>query len=124
MADRAAVARVETGLRDAGLTLLNAATLGAADTQALAALRADGSAVRISGQLYAHADVAAAVQRRIVAVLAATGSGSLAEIRDALGTGRKSAQAFLEYLDAQRVTRRGADDRRVLRARATTRSPS
>jgi selenocysteine-specific elongation factor len=124
MADRAAVARVETGLRDAGLTLLNAATLGAADTQALAALRADGSAVRISGQLYAHADVAAAVQRRIVAVLAATGSGSLAEIRDALGTGRKSAQAFLEYLDAQRVTRRDADDRRVLRARATTRSPS
>ena len=87
-------------------------------SRALTALRADGRAVRISGQLYAHAELAADVRGRIIALIEATGSVSLAEIRDALDTGRKSAQAFLEYLDAQRVTRRQPDDRRILRGHA------
>jgi selenocysteine-specific elongation factor len=107
---------VEAELRDAGLALLNAASLDAAGTQALAALRVDGRAVRINGQLYAHGDLAAEVQSRIVALIEETGSVSLAEVRDALDTGRKSAQAFLEHLDAEHVTRRQPDDRRVLRA--------
>jgi selenocysteine-specific elongation factor len=119
--DPAAVARVEAGLRSASLALLNAASLDAADARALAALRADGRAVRISGQLYAPAELAAEVQRTIVALIQTAGSASLAEVRDALGTGRKPAQAFLEHLDAQRVTRRGPDDRRVLRARTAAR---
>jgi selenocysteine-specific elongation factor len=119
--DPAAVVHLEAGLRDAGLALLSAASLSAADTHALAALRADGRAVRISGQLYAHADLVASVQSKIIALIQATGSASLAEIRDSLGTGRKSAQAFLEYLDAQRVTRRQPDDRRVLGRRAPAR---
>jgi selenocysteine-specific elongation factor len=113
--DPVVVTRVEAELREAGLALLNAAPLDAAGTQALAALRANGEAVRISGQLYAHADLAAEVQSKIVALIEDAGSVSLAEVRDALDTGRKSAQAFLEYLDTQRVTRRQADDRRVLR---------
>ncbi len=116
--DPAAVLRVEADLRDAGLALLNAASLDPADSRALAALRADGRAIRISGQLYAHADVAADVQSRIIELIETTSSVSLPEIRDALGTGRKSAQAFLEYLDAQRVTRRQPDDRRILRGHA------
>jgi selenocysteine-specific elongation factor len=120
--DHVAVARVETGLRDAGPALLNAASLGAVDSEALAVLRTDGRAVRISGQLYAHAELAAEIHGKVVALIEATGSASLGEIRDALGIGRKSAQAFLEYLDAQRVTRRQPDDRRVLRRRAAARS--
>jgi selenocysteine-specific elongation factor len=71
----------------------------------------------VSGTLYAHADVAAAVREQIVALLEREGSTSLAEVRDALATSRKPAQAFLEHLDAERVTRRLPDDRRVLRAR-------
>jgi selenocysteine-specific elongation factor len=43
------------------------------------------------------------------------GSASLAEVRTALAVSRKSAQAFLELLDAERVTRRRPDDRRELR---------
>ncbi len=113
------IACVEADLRGAGLGLLNATTLDEVDARALSALRADGRAVRISGQLYADAKLAAEIQGRVVSLIETTGSVSLAEIRDALGTGRKSAQAFLEYLDAQRVTRREPDDRRVLRARAT-----
>ncbi len=113
-----AVARVEGELRDAGVALLNAASLDAENSRALTALRTDGRAVRISGQLYAHAELAADVRSKIIALIEATGSVSLAEIRDSLDTGRKSAQAFLEYLDAQRVTRRQPDDRRILRRHA------
>ena len=42
------------------------------------------------------------------------GSISLAEVRDLFGTSRKYAQAFLEHLDALRITRR-VGDARVLR---------
>jgi selenocysteine-specific elongation factor len=121
--DRAVVAGVEAQLRGAGLALLNATQLDPAGTRALAALRADGRAVRISGQLYAHAELAAEVQSTIIAMILAAGSVSLAEVRDALATGRKGAQAFLEYLDAQRLTLRRPDDRRVLRPRATRPAP-
>jgi selenocysteine-specific elongation factor len=46
-----------------------------------------------------------------------TGSVSLAEVRDLFGTSRKYAQAFLEHLDAIRLTRR-VGDARVLRPEA------
>jgi selenocysteine-specific elongation factor len=111
--------RLEARLRDAGLALLGEAQL-AQDAAALPALRAAGRAVRVSGPLYAHADVAAGARARIVALIEANGSVSLAEVRDLLGTGRKPAQAFLEHLDAERVTLRNPDDRRVLRARRPT----
>jgi selenocysteine-specific elongation factor len=117
-ADPAAVAQLESALREAGAALC---AEGELDPEALAALRADGRAVRVSGRLYAHADVAAQARATIVALIEHGGSVSLGEARDALGTGRKPAQAFLEYLDAERVTRRGPDDRRVLRARAVAR---
>ncbi len=122
--DPAIVTRVEADLRTAGLALLNAASLDGAGARALAALRDGGRAVRISGRLYVHAELAAEVQTRIVAMIETAGSVSLGEVRDALGTGRKPAQAFLEHLDAERVTRRRPDDRRVLRARAAARSAS
>jgi selenocysteine-specific elongation factor len=110
---RAAAEELEARLRDAGLALLSDAQLG--DAAALALLRAEGRAVRVSGRLYAHGEVAAEVRERIVGVIEDAGSVSLAEVRDALQTSRKPAQAFLEHLDAERVTRRLPDDRRVLR---------
>jgi selenocysteine-specific elongation factor len=103
--------------------MLSAAQLGE-DAAAVPLLRAEGRVVRVSGELYAHAEVAAAVRTRIVALLQERGSVSLAEVRDALATSRKPAQAFLEHLDAERVTRRLPDDRRVLRARRTARTPT
>jgi selenocysteine-specific elongation factor len=85
------------------------------DRAALALLREEGRAVRISGTLYADAAIADETRSKIMALIEQRGSASLAEVRDALATGRKPAQAFLEHLDAQRVTRRLPDDRRVLR---------
>jgi selenocysteine-specific elongation factor len=116
--DPAAVARLEAELLAAGVSLLGE---GALDPTALAVLRADGRAVRVSGRLYAHVDVAAQARATIVALIENAGPASLAEVRDALGTGRKPAQALLEYLDSERVTLRGPDDRRVLRGRAAAR---
>jgi selenocysteine-specific elongation factor len=43
------------------------------------------------------------------------GAIPLGRLRDELGTSRKYAQAWLEHLDAARVTRRLPDDSRVLR---------
>jgi selenocysteine-specific elongation factor len=117
----AAAEALEARLREAGTALLSDAQLG--DDRALAHLRDTGRAVRVSGRLYAHADVVAEARGRILALLEATGSVSLAEVRDALGISRKPAQAFLEHLDAERVTRRLPDDRRVLRTRAKLETP-
>jgi selenocysteine-specific elongation factor len=110
---RAAADALAARLRDVGLGLLSEAQIG--DREALALLRAEGRAVRVSGTLYADAALAAGVCGRIVAMIEDAGSTSLAEVRDALATSRKPAQAFLEHLDATRVTRRRSDDRRVLR---------
>ncbi|HET6507105.1 MAG TPA: selenocysteine-specific translation elongation factor [Baekduia sp.] len=114
-ARRAAADALAARLRAAGLALLSEAQID--DRAALALLRDEGRAVRVSGPLYADATVADDVTAKIIALIEERGSTSLAEVRDALQTSRKPAQAFLEHLDARRVTRRLPDDRRVLRAR-------
>jgi selenocysteine-specific elongation factor len=84
------------------------------DRDALRALRAAGRAVRV-GRLAYHPDAIAEVRRRVEAVIGAEGSITLARLRDELGTSRKFAQALLEHLDQQLVTRRRDDETRVLR---------
>lgn len=51
---------------------------------------------------------------RIVAHLRQSGSITLAQVRDMLGTSRKYAQALLEHMDEEHITRRVGDER-VLR---------
>ena len=46
--------------------------------------------------------------------IASHGSISMAEARDLFGNSRKYAQAFLEHLDALRITRRAGDSRTLL----------
>ncbi len=82
----------------------------------LAALREAGRAVRVSRSLHYHPEALAEVRRRVLA-LAETSDGAitLAQLRDALGTSRKFAQALLEHLDATKVTVRQGDAHRVRR---------
>jgi selenocysteine-specific elongation factor len=87
------------------------------DGDDLRALRAAGRAVRIGRSMYAHPDALARVRARVEAVIAAEGSITLARLRDELSTSRRFAQALLEHLDAERVTRRRDDDSRELRQR-------
>jgi selenocysteine-specific elongation factor len=59
----------------------------------------------------------AEVRRRLIAHLEASGSISLAGMRDELGTSRRLALELLAHFDSERLTLRRADDRRVLRRR-------
>jgi selenocysteine-specific elongation factor len=105
---------LEERLRAAGHEPPNAADLDAAD---LDALRAAGRAVRVGRAMYAHPEALAQVRARVERIIAADGSITLARLRDELQTSRKFAQALLEHLDAERVTKRLPDDSRVLRRR-------
>ncbi len=51
---------------------------------------------------------------RVVAHLKEREKVTLAQVRDMLGTSRKYAQALLEHMDQERITRRVGDER-VLR---------
>jgi selenocysteine-specific elongation factor len=117
--EEAARRALEQRLLDAGTSLLSEAQIGehALGMDALRALRGAGRAQRVSGRLYAHADVLAEVRSAIAELIEREGPATLARVRDALGLSRKTAQAFLEHLDAARVTKRLADDTRVLAGR-------
>jgi selenocysteine-specific elongation factor len=109
---------VEQRLRAAGHEPPSEAELGE-QARHLAALRAVGRAVRVGASMHAHPDAVDAVADTVRRIVAAEGSVTLARLRDELDTSRRYAQALLEHLDATRVTRRLADDRRVLRRRAS-----
>ena len=111
-----AATALERRLRAAAHEPPTAAELGPG-AEALDELRAAGRVVRLGRARFAHRDAVAAVRARVEAVIAAEGSITLARLRDELGTSRQFAQALLEHLDAERVTRRGPDDARVLRGR-------
>ena len=85
------------------------------DGEHLPALRDAGLAVRIGRNLAAHPEVAEEIAGRVRAIVERDGSITLATLRDELGTSRKFAQAWLEHLDAARVTIRRPDDSRTLR---------
>jgi selenocysteine-specific elongation factor len=76
----------------------------------LGKLRHAGRAERV-GAFTFHPDVLADVRERVVAIMRAEGTITLARLRDELQTSRRYAQALLEHLDAQRVTRRVGDER-------------
>jgi selenocysteine-specific elongation factor len=82
-----------------------------ADEQALLAqLRHAGRAERV-GPFTFHPDALERVRERVVAIMREEGTITLARLRDELQTSRRYAQALLEHLDAQRVTRRVGDER-------------
>ncbi|MEZ4868701.1 MAG: selenocysteine-specific translation elongation factor [Caldilineaceae bacterium] len=84
------------------------------ETDLLEALIEQGRLVRVSGGvLFRRQDFEQMVEQ-IRQTTAANGSITLAQVRDLFDTSRKYAQAILEEMDAQRITRREGDAR-VLR---------
>jgi selenocysteine-specific elongation factor len=81
----------------------------------LAYLVAEGAVEDTGASVVFAAEVYRDMVTRVASHIEANGSVSLAEARDLFGTSRKYAQALLEHLDAQRITRR-VGDTRVLRA--------
>jgi len=104
---------LEVRLRDAGFEPPLDSELGP-EASELPALRAAGRAVRVGRTLHYHPDALAEIERRVVGLIEARGSLTLAQLRDELGTSRKFAQALLEHFDAEKLTRR-VGEARVLR---------
>ena len=108
---------IERILREAAGRPPRDSELGDGAPAALAELRDAGRAVRLDRTMHAHRETLDAVAARAAAIIDAEGSITLARLRDELDTNRRYAQAFLEALDADRVTLRLPDDSRVLRRR-------
>jgi selenocysteine-specific elongation factor len=75
-----------------------------------------GKAVRVARNLHFAPEPLARLEAGIVALCERDGEVTIADVRDELGTSRRSAQALLEHLDAEKITRR-AGDTHVLRQR-------
>jgi selenocysteine-specific elongation factor len=84
----------------------------------LAALERDGDVVRLGPDIIYGKPRYAAARAWVEERCRETGSVTLAGLRDALGTNRRIAQAILERLDVDGVTRRIGDER-VLRRQRT-----
>lgn len=82
----------------------------------LAHLVARGSVVSTRGGVVFDAGVYREMVDRVRTFIDENGAVTLAQARDIFGTSRKYAQAFLEHLDEERITRRVGDDR-VMRSR-------
>jgi selenocysteine-specific elongation factor len=105
---------LEERLRAAGAEPPTESELGD-QARHLSALRQAGKAVRVGRAMYAHPQAIEQVRAVTERIITTEGAITLSRLRDELGTSRKFAQAFLEHLDAARVTLRRPDDTRVLR---------
>ena len=77
--------------------------------QALTALVRAGRAQRVSEELFLATETIDACEAAIRAHLDAGGEGTVAALKDAMGTSRKFAVPILEYFDAHGVTKRDGD---------------
>ncbi len=84
-------------------------------TPALRLLLKRGGAVRLGEGLFGAREAADEVLKEVKEACREEGELTLAAFRDRLGTTRKFAQAWLEYADAEDVTRRVGDARVLTR---------
>ena len=119
--DEVAAAELLARLRDAWLEPPPTATFDADERALLAQLRHAGRAER-AGPFTFHPDALMEAAQRVATIMRAEGEITLARLRDELQTSRRYAQALLEHLDAQRITRR-VGDKRVPGSRADSLPP-
>jgi selenocysteine-specific elongation factor len=87
-----------------------------ADDDLLAYLEGRGEVVRADGAVAFAAEAYREMVQRVTERLEERGTVTLAEVRDLLGTSRKYAQALLERMDSDGITRRTGDERALRRA--------
>jgi selenocysteine-specific elongation factor len=85
-----------------------------AGPEVVRALAQRGDLVRVSDDIAFTRDAYANAIALVKEVIAASGSVTVAQLRDRMGASRRPVLALLEHLDAERVTRRVGDSR-VLR---------
>jgi selenocysteine-specific elongation factor len=107
---QAAIDRYLAALATQPVTPPSPASFGL-DDELVLALADRGLVVRIDPAVALAPETLARMTASALATIDATGSISLAQFRDQFQTSRKYAQAILEYLDRQRITRRVGNDR-------------
>ncbi len=97
--------------------LADAAGLSASEAaERLRRLAAAGQVVRVARNLHFHPEPLAELEASVIALCERDGGATIATVRDELGTSRKYAQALLEHLDGEKVTRRVGDAHVLRRA--------
>jgi selenocysteine-specific elongation factor len=79
------------------------------------ALAQGGAIVRVSDDIAYTKDAYANAVEMVKELIAATGSVTVAQLRDRMGASRRPVLALLEHLDAAKVTRRVGDQRVLFR---------
>ena len=109
LGDRAGEAdQLEGELEEAGFTPVKLE-----DPELARYLEAEGKLVRLGDGLALGAAAYEEARRIVIEECEQAGTITLARLRDLLGTGRKPAQLILERLDADGITRRVGDERRL-----------
>jgi selenocysteine-specific elongation factor len=93
-----------------------------ATAEMVRALVQRGDLVRVSDDVAFTKDSYESAVALVREIAGATGSVTVAQLRDRMGASRRPVLALLEYLDAQRITRR-VGDARVLRGGPATSNP-
>jgi len=88
------------------------------DPELLAHLVSTGAVVDAGDGIVFDADAYAEMVEAVLARIDSSGPVTLAQVRDLFGTTRKYAQALLETLDRQHLTRRLGDERDLYRPRS------
>jgi selenocysteine-specific elongation factor len=99
--------------------------IGRAPSEAAGLLRrlvGAGRAVRVARNLHFDPEALASLEARLVAICERDGEATIATVRDELATSRRYAQALLEHLDGEKVTRRVGDAHVLRRAAGARRS--
>jgi selenocysteine-specific elongation factor len=92
-------------------SLAEAMQKSGANTEVVRALERRGDVVRLSDDVAFARDAYAKAVELVREMVAATGSVTVAQLRDRMGASRRPVLALLEHLDAERVTRRVGDER-------------
>ena len=82
-----------------------------AGPEVLRALAMSGAIVRLSDDVAFTREAYTAALELVRQIVAAEGGVTVARLRDAMAASRRPVLAFLEHLDAERVTRREGDVR-------------
>jgi selenocysteine-specific elongation factor len=86
-----------------------------AGSEVVRALAQGGAIVRVSDDIAFTKDAYANAVTMVKELIAATGSVTVAQLRDRMGASRRPVLALLEHLDAAKVTRRVGDQRVLFR---------
>ena len=84
-------------------------------SEGVRAMAQSGAIVRVSDDIAYTKDAYASAVEMVMALIAATGSVTVAQLRDRMGASRRPVLALLEHLDGAKVTRRVGDQRVLFR---------